>query len=110
MNAQQRWGQTALMLAAREGHSSVVKFLLDSGSNVRLKDKNGDSALNIALDNDNPDIVMQLRRAGAKAQIKKSSPVQGVEEDEEEEDDSTDMDDLISDEDIPDDVDLDDEI
>ena len=71
MNAKQRWGQTALMHAAREGHAAIVIYLLESGADVKLKDKNGDTALNIANDNDNLDVVTILKRAGAKAELKK---------------------------------------
>ncbi|MDZ7694726.1 MAG: ankyrin repeat domain-containing protein, partial [Balneolaceae bacterium] len=62
---QQRWGQTALMQAAREGHSLVVKYLLEEGANVKLRDRNGETALSIALDNDQKEIANQLKRAGA---------------------------------------------
>ena len=99
------------MLAAREGHSSIVKLLLESGANVRLRDRNGDTALNIAIDNDNPDIVMQLRRAGAKAQTrKKVSPVET--DDDDDDDSSSSVDELITDDsDLPpDDVEMEEDI
>jgi len=88
--------------------------LIDSGANVRLKDKNGDTALNIAIDNDNLDIVMLLRRAGAKAQIKKkSAPVKPIDDDEDEDeghDTTPDVEDIIAEDDdlSPGEVDLED--
>jgi ankyrin repeat protein len=96
------------MLAAREGHTSVVKYLIDAGINVKLRDKNGDTALDIANDNDNPDIVMLLKRAGVKVQAKKKPPVAVI--DDEDDDDLADVESMIDEEgDVPpDDVDLDD--
>ncbi len=42
---------TALMFAASEGQLEVVKILVENGANVSLKDKDGDSAKDFAIQN-----------------------------------------------------------
>lgn len=88
-----------------------MKYLLEHGADVRLREKNGETALSIALDNDQLDIVGQLRRAGATmAAKKKTTSSVGDEDNEEEETEAStpnDFEDLLDEEDIPDDVDLD---
>ena len=44
--------RTPLHLAARNGHSKVVKTLLDRGAKVNIVDKNGKNALDIAIDSE----------------------------------------------------------
>ena len=99
------------MLAAKNGHSDVVKYLLLKGANVYLRDKNGDTAMMIATDNEQEDIAFILRRAGAKPEIKPSkdkvaAPISD-DEDDDDMDDTPDVDDLVSDDDAPDEIDLD---
>jgi uncharacterized protein len=38
-------GYTALIIAAAEGHTKVVKMLIDKGANVNLQDNEGMTAL-----------------------------------------------------------------
>jgi ankyrin repeat protein len=45
VNSQVRFGQTALTLAAEEGHLEVAKLILDKGADVNGKDYSGHSAL-----------------------------------------------------------------
>jgi len=103
-----------LMLAAKNGHHEVVKFLISSGADVKLRDKNGDTAMMIATENEQEDIAILLRRAGAvtekKPEKKKPAPIDIEDVDDDEDDDlidDSDVDDLISDDDSPDDVELD---
>ncbi|MFD2531656.1 ankyrin repeat domain-containing protein [Gracilimonas halophila] len=97
------------MLAAKGGNTDVVKYLIENGANVKLRDKNGDTAMMIAMDNDQDDIALILRRAGAKAEVKPKKDTASVAEDEDEDDigDTPDVDDLVDEDEAPDDVDLD---
>ena len=113
VNGQLPWGYTALMLAARDGYLDVVKYLLENGANVSIKNKGGETALMLAMENDQPEIVILLQRAGARAVAAKTKKVEPVVTDDDDEEDieptSEGVDDLIqeSDEDIPDDIELD---
>lgn len=60
---------TALWMASKNGHTEVVKLLLDKGADVNVKvTMNGDgwTALKIAKKRGQTDIVGVLERAGAK--------------------------------------------
>lgn len=57
--------QTALMLAARNGHKEVVKILIDTDADMDLVDAHGDSALQLAIKAGNSEIADYLRREGA---------------------------------------------
>ena len=48
LNQKDSKGCTALMLAAAAGHDKIVKLIVDSGADVRMKDKNDDTALEYA--------------------------------------------------------------
>ena len=91
-----------------------MKPIIENGANVRLKDKNGDTALNIADDNENTDIAVRLKRAGAKAELKKAPPVTTIEDDDDtdlgDDDSDTDVEDLIGDDDFDEEIDLDDDL
>ena len=41
-------GETPLMLAAAAGHDKIVKLIVDGGADVRMKDRNDDTALEYA--------------------------------------------------------------
>ena len=93
------------MTAAKNGHLDVVKFLMERGTNLFLKDKNGDTAIIIATENDHAEIATMLKQAGAKyiAKPKKEKKTQPAEEIEDDEDleliDTPDVEDLPADED-----------
>jgi hypothetical protein len=59
VDARNRYGQTALMYAARLGEARTVELLLGRGANPRLRDNKGASALYLAEQN-NHDRVVEL--------------------------------------------------
>lgn len=60
VNAKEKYGFTALMLAAMEGHADMVKMLLSKGANVRARDNNGKTALKHAKEREYEHIVELL--------------------------------------------------
>lgn len=58
-------GNTALTLAAANGHSDVVKMLIDSNANVNLASKSGNTPLHHAAANGHTSIISQLQAGGA---------------------------------------------
>lgn len=102
---QQRWGHTAMMIAAKNGHIEVVKYLMEQGTNLFLKDKNGDTAMIIATENDQADIALMLKKAGANYVAKPKKDKQNTPTDEDIEvaelviADSSDVDELLADDD-----------
>ncbi len=48
------------MFAVDKGYEEVVKLLLDSKAEIRLRNKDGDTALAIALNRDNQNIIVML--------------------------------------------------
>ena len=59
-------GVSALMRASYKGHNKIVELLLDSGSNVNLKNEAGTSALMYAAMDGHSDIVKLLLRRDAR--------------------------------------------
>jgi hypothetical protein len=59
--------QTALMLAARNGHLPIVRLLVDADADMDLDDAEGNSALAIAIKAGHGEIADYLRREGAVA-------------------------------------------
>jgi uncharacterized protein len=70
INARDRYGQTALMIAARGGKSSVVHLLLENGAALDYTAKYGLSALMLAVIGGHIDIVRALVEAGADLTIR----------------------------------------
>jgi ankyrin repeat protein len=98
------------MLASKMGFEDIVTYLLSQGANVYLRDRNGDTALTIANENEQVEVALLLRRAGAKSENKvkkRTVSPPPIDDDDDEVDDSTDVEDLISDDTAPDEVDLD---
>jgi len=102
VNGQLPWGFTALMMAARDGRQEVVECLLAHGANPKLKNKDDDSALSLAIENDEDDVADILRKAGVDySKPKPKSPLPPSDDDDDDEE--------SGDDDIPDEVDLSDE-
>ncbi len=72
VDALDRYGQTALMLAARNGHFEAVHTLVDAGADLDHTAKHHLSALMLAVINDHLDIVARLVAAGADLAIEGS--------------------------------------
>ena len=65
IDARDKHGQTALMLAAVDGHADVVDWLVARGAILDHTARYGLSALMLAVINGHVDIVRTLVRAGA---------------------------------------------
>jgi uncharacterized protein len=65
VDARDRYGQTALMLAAHAGYREVVETVIEHGANLNVTAKFGLSALMLAVIAGHPEIARLLARAGA---------------------------------------------
>jgi len=72
VDARDRYGQTALMLAARNGHLASVRVLLEHGAELDSTAKYHLSALMLAVINAHLEIVQLLLDAGADPRIEGS--------------------------------------
>ena len=70
MNARNKYGSTALMLAARFGTAENVKVLLDAGADVNARNEDGGTALIYAARFGTAENVKVLLDAGADASHK----------------------------------------
>jgi ankyrin repeat protein len=59
-------GYTCLMMAARNKQSELVKLLVKNGADVNLKAKDGKSALSLAKEENDAEMVKLLKSLGAK--------------------------------------------
>jgi len=67
VNAPSENGTTPLIAAARGGHLEVAKLLLANKADPNRALESGETALDIALKNQNTDIGALLRSAGGKS-------------------------------------------
>ncbi|MGQ0750211.1 MAG: ankyrin repeat domain-containing protein [Betaproteobacteria bacterium] len=65
INAKDRYGQTALMLAAHRGHAAMVELLIERGADLDVTAKFSLSALMLAVIAGHAEIARMLVRAGA---------------------------------------------
>ncbi len=65
VDARDRYGQTALMLAAHAGHGQVVEILIAHRANLNVTAKFGLSALMLAVVAGYTDVARLLAKAGA---------------------------------------------
>ncbi|CAL8379480.1 unnamed protein product [Gadus morhua 'NCC'] len=66
-------GQTAVFMAAAEGHTDVVKLLVTAGANLNVKDASGLTPLLAAVSNDKPATAMALIRKGGAVHVTDAS-------------------------------------
>lgn len=57
-------GYTALMFAAQQGEHQTVNLLLQNGADASITNRNGNTALDIALRNQNTNVVLIFQRHG----------------------------------------------
>jgi ankyrin repeat protein len=72
VNARDRYGQTALMLAAHAGHREVVEALIRYRANLDIIAKYGLSALMLALVAGHEEVARLLVKAGADLSLRGS--------------------------------------
>jgi ankyrin repeat protein len=72
INSRDKYGQTGLMIAARDGKVEVVRFLIQSGAQLNHHAKFGLTALMLAVINQHTGIVRLLVDAGADLDIQGS--------------------------------------
>lgn len=70
VDAKDRYGQTALMLAATHGHGGIIRILVARGADTNVTAKFGLSALMLAVVNGHADIARQLVDAGSDLSLK----------------------------------------
>ncbi|WP_375316768.1 ankyrin repeat domain-containing protein [Wolbachia endosymbiont (group A) of Opomyza germinationis] len=70
LNSVNEGGMASLHLAAFNGYSDVVEYLIKKGAKVNLKDRNGYTPLHWAASNDHLKIVEYLIKKGAKVNLK----------------------------------------
>ncbi|KAJ7790328.1 ankyrin repeat-containing domain protein [Mycena olivaceomarginata] len=61
VNAQTKYGHSALWAASLKGHLDIVQVLIEKGANVNAPGKYGDTVLQVALRRGRSDIVQLLR-------------------------------------------------
>jgi ankyrin repeat protein len=66
INTRNRWGETALVIAARDGRDALVKILLKNGADPNIPTIAGYSALTVATDNGHANVAEMLVAHGAK--------------------------------------------
>jgi hypothetical protein len=69
IDARDRYGQTALMLAAHHGHEALVDLLIEHGANLDVTAKYSLSALMLAVIAGHTEIVRRLVQAGANRRL-----------------------------------------
>jgi len=69
VDSRDRFGQTAVMLAATAGHKSIVDLLIKQGADLDVTGKFGLSGVMLAIINGHIDIATALVEAGANTEI-----------------------------------------
>lgn len=73
IEASDRNGQNALIYAAYNGHSKVIKLLINAGANIHKVDKAGNNAIYLAIRGGHLDSIKVLHKAGTKVFNKSST-------------------------------------
>jgi ankyrin repeat protein len=63
-------GQTTLHLTAENGHSTIVRCILEFGADIDARDASGSTALHLAVDQGHEDVVKVLLEEGADTDIR----------------------------------------
>ena len=66
MNVKDERGNTGLIEAARNGHDDVVRTLLQSGADAKMRNDDGKTALMLAAQGGHEETAQVLRQAGAR--------------------------------------------
>lgn len=66
VNANNNFGNTALLIAAMENAVDISRLLIESGADVNAKNEDGSTALMYALKNKATDVAALLEASGAK--------------------------------------------
>eukprot|EP01122_Echinamoeba_exundans_P008718 TRINITY_DN2944_c0_g1_i1.p1 TRINITY_DN2944_c0_g1~~TRINITY_DN2944_c0_g1_i1.p1 ORF type:complete len:629 (-),score=55.75 TRINITY_DN2944_c0_g1_i1:119-2005(-) len=72
INARQENDFTALMNAAEEGHTGLVKLLIEKGADVNLRDSGGYNALHWAISGGHVEAAKVIKAAGATMDVSSS--------------------------------------
>ncbi|EGR50987.1 uncharacterized protein TRIREDRAFT_57671 [Trichoderma reesei QM6a] len=70
IDARDRNGNTALLLALSHGHDAIAKLLIEAGANINARDSNGQTALLIAVRFDREDLARLLIEKGSDVDAK----------------------------------------
>ena len=70
VNAKNKWGETALMLAAQHGRAEAVKILIEAKADMNAKSESGYTALMLAAMNGRTEAVKALIEAKADVSAK----------------------------------------
>lgn len=63
INDQDKWGNTALMFAVSADHKNIIKLLLDAGADSSIKNRNGETAIDIASKEFKPILVTLINES-----------------------------------------------
>jgi len=74
INALDRYGQTALMLAAHAGNREIVETLIGHRADLNITAKFGLSAIMLAIVAGHPEVARLLARAGADLSLRGTGP------------------------------------
>ena len=69
VNIQNDYGDTALILSIREGHTELAAALIDAGADLNIQDNNGETALILSIREGHTDLAATLIEAGADVNI-----------------------------------------
>ena len=72
VDARNRYGQTALMLGARQGHLKIVEALVEAGADLNVTAKYNLTALMLAIVAGHVAVARRVVRAGADLHVKGS--------------------------------------
>lgn len=62
--------RTPLHIAASEGNVEIVRFLMQNGAGIHVKDRNGHTPLMCAIENGHEKVIEALVKCGAHLQVK----------------------------------------